>query len=561
MCESMNATPAHGTWNPQLRRNLGNAEIEPKPHSTTQSVWVFVCCKNAQCTIIYYNFSNLGGYDLSDAGAASDMTDRLLSMLMEYLSSNQNLELNKTFKIYLKVLSVAHMKHVKKKGRRPIGKLHVGTGASNPIHYWSLSPPTNEDTFANKCLLMCTIFSLLQHAYFKSDHLDRRYLKILHCNSSVINLKNAAYKLIKKELYELFNTTGLKSVGPYELQVTIKLLSTHYKCQFFIFDGLANSSKLCFMYPAQYDDSLKPVFLFKPSSTTDHVIFIRHINSYFKSNYYICFPCKKKFKYPKRMHLCPKQATCFACRRLFMSAKTFIHQGLLQYFCDKFVTMDKPFLCKICSCTMNSSHCYSGHRLICNGEGHFGFKCLNHCKRFFYANSPITSKQLRESHSCFDFSICRFCYQTKEIDHLCKLRWPKPLVSHNRLCFFNIIFQMDETSEPVLALFYREEDERGNFTKYSFLNDGPITYTEDIVKNYVHFNYFPDILNDIKTDFECLNRRKRKKSTEDFRRNLAKLNEYQLRTKILSFILDENFRHTTFICNSASTQKVLVSLI
>ena len=42
-----------------------------------------------------------GGYDLADAGAASDMTDCLLSMLMEYLTSNQNLELNKTFKIYL----------------------------------------------------------------------------------------------------------------------------------------------------------------------------------------------------------------------------------------------------------------------------------------------------------------------------------------------------------------------------------------------------------------------------------------------------------------------------
>ena len=132
-------------------------------------------------------------------------------------------------------------------------------------------------------------------------------------------------------------------------------------------------------------------------------------------------------------------------------------------------------------------------------------------------------------------------------------------MSHNRLCFFNIIFEMDDSSEPLLALFYREEHERGNFTKYCFLNDGPFTYTEDIVKNYIYFNYFPDILNDTNTNFERLNRRKRKKSTEDFRRNSAKLNEYQLRTKILSFILDQNYRHTTFICNSASTQKVLVS--
>ena len=485
------------------------------------------------------------------------MTDRLLSMLMEYLTSNQNLELNKTFKIYLKILSVAHMKQLKKKSRRPIGKLHVGAGTQNPIHYWSLSPPSNETTFANKCLLICTIFSLLQHTYFLSNQLDRRYLKILNCNSKVLTLKNAAAKLIENEFDALFSTTGIKSQGPYELQVTIKLLSKCYKCQFFIFDGLANSSKLCFMYPSEYDDTLKPIFLFKPSSTSDHVIFIRHINSYFKSNYYICFPCKKKFKYPKRMHLCPKQATCFACRRHFMSSKTFIHQDLLRFFCDKFVTMDKAFLCEICSCTMNSTHCYNGHKLICNGLGHFGFKCLSHCKRFFYSNG-MTSQQLRESHSCFDYSICKFCYQSKEPDHLCKLRWPKPITSHNRLCFFNIIFTETDTMEPLLAIFYREEEYRGNFTKYFFLKEEAVGYSDEIVKNYFNFNYFPMDAN-FNQNFEALNKRRKKKITEDFRRNSAKLMDPQLKPKLLNFILDAAYCHTTYICNSSSSQPILVS--
>ena len=489
------------------------------------------------------------------------MTDRLLSMLMEYLTSNQNLELNKTFKIYLKVLSVAHMKQLKKKPRRPIGKLHVGAGAKNPMHYWSLSPPTNQNIFADKCLIICTIFSLLQHSYFESGQSDRRYLKILNSNSRVSVLRNAASKLIENELKALFDITGLKSTGPYQLQVTIKLLSRHYKCQFFIFDGLANSSKLCFMYPSEYDDSLKPIFLFKPSSTNDHVIFIRHINSYFKSNYYICFPCKRKFKYPKRMHLCPKRPTCFTCRRMFMSAETFVHQDLLRFFCDKFVTMDKPFICSICCCTMNSKHCYNGHKLLCNGVGHFGFKCLTHCKRFFYANGALTSKQLKESHNCFDFSICKFCYKKKEFDHLCKLRWPKPIMSHNRLCFFNIIFNEDENLDPYLALFYREEKERGNFTKYCFVNETPFGFSNETSEDYLSYNYFPSDLDVPNKDFLSLNRRKKRKSTEDFRRNSAKLSENRLRTKILKFILDENYRHTTFICNSSSNETILVSLV
>jgi len=55
------------------------------------------------------NGLNTGSFDLQDPNAAAEMTDRVLSMLYEYLLSNQSLVLNETFQIYLKILSVDHM--------------------------------------------------------------------------------------------------------------------------------------------------------------------------------------------------------------------------------------------------------------------------------------------------------------------------------------------------------------------------------------------------------------------------------------------------------------------
>lgn len=47
---------------------------------------------------------------MQDSNAAANITDQLLSMLSQYLVSNQSLEVNETFQVYLKILSTAHMK-------------------------------------------------------------------------------------------------------------------------------------------------------------------------------------------------------------------------------------------------------------------------------------------------------------------------------------------------------------------------------------------------------------------------------------------------------------------
>lgn len=55
------------------------------------------------------NGLNSGAFDLQSPEAAAEMTDRVLSMLSQYLLSNQSLQLNSSFQVYLKILSIEHM--------------------------------------------------------------------------------------------------------------------------------------------------------------------------------------------------------------------------------------------------------------------------------------------------------------------------------------------------------------------------------------------------------------------------------------------------------------------
>lgn len=54
-----------------------------------------------------------GGFDLQNSEAAAEITDRILSMLTQFLLSNQSLKLNETFKVFIKILSIDHMEHRK----------------------------------------------------------------------------------------------------------------------------------------------------------------------------------------------------------------------------------------------------------------------------------------------------------------------------------------------------------------------------------------------------------------------------------------------------------------
>ena len=124
-------------------------------------------------------------------------------MLEQFLVSNQTLKLDNTFKVYLKVLSINHMKykqnskkrfHPKRtkefyKRKKTFGSKQKANKKFN--YYWAVDIPENYpqaphlNIFKEKCLLTSTVLGLLQNDYFKSNRSDRRYLLLDHFESTL----------------------------------------------------------------------------------------------------------------------------------------------------------------------------------------------------------------------------------------------------------------------------------------------------------------------------------------------------------------------------------------
>lgn len=518
-----------------------------------------------------------GGFNLQDENASAEMTERVLSMLYQYLVSNQNLQLNRTFQVYLKVLSVNHMnarkiqavrrsypRRVKLKNavgsgnRRVKFKTAVGSGNSRPEnHRWAIDVSIKlNEFFENKCLLLCTILGLLQHSYFESNKKDRRFISASQINSSCDTKALRASQILEKQLNNLFSVTNLKRTGPYQLNGTLKLLSKFYKIQFFIFDGITNSSRLFTSYPSSFNPSLKPIFLYKSFSNPNHLLFIKNLNSYFRSNLYVCLGCKRSFKTKLNMHMCKVVKACFACRRFFQKGDTYMHEKLKLLFCDRYLTQEASKQCEICHCTVYSMHCAKRHKRYCNGKGNFGFKC-NDCNHFFYATSGKNTLQLKEEHYCSQSRRCKVCHEPKDIDHLCRLRPENYPQSHCRLAFFSIVAEEksldnDFSFIPLFAVILREEAERGNFTKYNISNSD--LFDDSTKSKFYQFDYFSKfhIKNFSFSNANCM----KVKVTEDFRTNKEKImtkDNPDCSEKLLAFFLSEQYKNTTYLCDDSKS--------
>ena len=408
---------------------------------------------------------------------------------------------------------------------------------------------------------------MLQNEFFRSNRLDKKFLHVQNINSINLEKKNHASKILLQELNLLYVKTNLKTEGPYPLEETTKILSSIFKCQFFIFDGLHNSNKLIYMYPHNYSDDLIPIYLYQPNDCKTHLVFIRNLNFYFKANLKICFGCRKTFKTHNYNHLCPKKPTCFSCRRFFKTTTTYVNEKLNLNFCDKNMTLEQSFTCTCCNVTCYSQHCFRGHKLICSGVGNFGYKCLK-CNKFTYRYNKLNTEDLKLSHVCGEFKPCPFCREPKTLDHLCTLKkevWPKRkfklafmqmahfyafsadclqcqkfrITNPTAFCEKHTLISSDE---PNFAVIYHEEKFTGNFTKYelNWWNEQP---SIDITPNVLNFSYCKNE--------EIIIEAPSKKKTEDFERNYATLkakNCANLRDKMLQLILSNEWHDTTFIC-------------
>ena len=382
------------------------------------------------------NGLNSAGFHLQD-NSSSEIIDEILNMLQRFLISdnNINLEINDTFKVFIHVLSVDHVEFKKRHPRakqKNTRKKHYGAPKSkNSLNcMWAIDVPNgydnNVNVFQNKCLLMCIILGHLQNEFYKTRRSDKRFFYAKKINANSKSDRVYAGNILKAELNFVISQLNLDENQPLILEDICKKMSEFYKCQIFLFDGIENSSKLKYTYPAELQDHLEPIYLYEPFENEHHVIFITNLSSYFKANKKVCFQCKKTFKDSRYLHRCIRKLTCFACRRRFKNPLTYSHESLEHTFCDVKVNESLiKSICPLCNVFLLTDHCKKGHKLLCNGKGRFGWKCLK-CKRFTGRQQNLTSEQLKNKHKCGE-QICNYCkqyYNPKETNeiHLCALR-------------------------------------------------------------------------------------------------------------------------------------------
>lgn len=442
---------------------------------------------------------NTSGFLLHDSISSTEMVDRLLSMLNQYLISHKTLQLNDTFKVYLKILSAHHSKIKKPKLKPKRKRLKVSKTLGNSTMLfkalWAIDVPQVCDVFKNKCLLIATVLGLAQHDYSCSNKKDKRFVYMQYIMSKNQKFFKYGKEYIMNELDNIFKLNVIKNQDSYELTSTLQILSKELNCQFFIFEGsLKQSHKLYLRYPDSFNPSLKPIFLYKPFSS-EHVIYIRNIYRYFHANGSTCLCCKKYFK---TTHFCKTYPSCFVCHRFILQKDSYINPYLQRLFCDSLVSNELNLKCQLCNLKILSENCQKYHKRICNSHGFLGYKC-DKCNKFYYRSGNVTSQDIKNNHKCGNIT-CKICFDPAVENHLCKLRpenYPKffpklgflhmefleskPLVACAFIETQRCLFKNFIISDPSLQFYSNNED-----IYFDYFFNIPISNTEKMMKMFKH---------------------------------------------------------------------------
>jgi len=485
---------------------------------------------------------NTSGFLLHDQTSSTEMVDRLLSMLNQYLISHKTLQLNKTFKVYLKILSANHSSITKANKNLRRKKLkHLGQNSSSKLlkALWAIDVPQDCELFIDKCLVLSIVLGIAQHDFYSSNFKDKRfkYMQYILCK----NKKYVKYAInyISEELEQLFSKNVIGRNGPYPLHETLETLADYYNCQFFVFEGsIKNSSKLYARYPKDYNCSLKPIFLYKPHNI-NHIIFIRNIYRYFRANGSTCLICNKYFKVS---HFCQKLPSCFVCHRYLQQPNSFVNSYLERLFCDSKVNANLNIKCNLCNLKIFSESCKKQHKRLCNSVGYFGYKC-DSCNKFFYRSGKQTSLDIKNLHKCGD-KICKICFRKEEPNHLCQLyieQYPK---HHPKLGFIYIESALN--FEPLTAILY-VEIKKCQF-KTHIIADPSLKLKNCFTTEILEFDYLENV-KDIHDNQIKSKKVLTSKKTNDYNeiRKSIKKQDPSFNQQLLKFFFEEEAIGTTFI--------------
>jgi len=376
------------------------------------------------------NGLSTGGYSLSEE--PDELVNKLMQILFNFLLSDENLTVNNGFKVYVDVYSKDHSQKAAQKSKNIYkGRKAKSLCATNS--YWSLEPSSeqleNHPFLADKCLLIAIALGHFQNLYYetKSDAandgiLDSKFMYAQGIGSSNPFKQQLGMKIITNEVTSFFDYLNERKVTDVtNLDLVAPIANDAYACQLVIFSGLNNQIK--YMFPKTFDETLRPIYLFHPSDETNHIVFIRHVNAFFRAMKQVtCVYCRKSFVKISPRHICTVRRNCLACRRFFCQQ----HKVPSKIHAENYCSGDKSFKkfvkeCEVCNLKLLTESCALIHKGLC-GKGFLGFKC-KHCNKYFHRNQKFKNPTEFLKHHICGQKLCPTCkVYVLESNHICEIK-------------------------------------------------------------------------------------------------------------------------------------------
>jgi hypothetical protein len=284
--------------------------------------------------------------------------------------------------------------------------------------------PASETAFQDLCLLTSVIYS---HSKLTNPESYHTIKKLLYSKSSKKE-KNIAGFALEQLVTNLCLHCNLSPTGPYELNETLNVISEHLKIQIVVISSMDGSKPGITAFPRGFKLDRLRIYLIVLEE--DHVMSIESLKTFFREHKKsICFGCEQFFSRTfVKTHRCKKIDSCFNCGGIFKTEETVTVQGETIFFCDSKLMSKQiaAFNCDECNLEFKSQSCFKRHKHMCISEMS-GWKCL--ACRVFIQLSGKTREEVRSAHVCSEtHRRCEFCFQSEEVDHICKI---KPKIQHS----------------------------------------------------------------------------------------------------------------------------------
>ena len=384
------------------------------------------------------------------------VTERVLGMLYNFLTSHMTLRLNQSFRFNIKVLSLRHARERHQRGGF-IPHLLNGTKFSNKISYLFFLPKGfegHEDIFSKNCLLLSII---LGHFFNLSLEISTSSYKKYNCfkffsdiNSKKIERRRHVGICLFKEVERICKENNISNFfGPHSLDEIAPKLTNYFGCQLIVFNNLCNE-KIAYMYPPIFDDTKRTIFLFQEISPNgnSHVSLINKIKSFQRFNFQVCLYCEKVYLAKGNIfhfHKCKKRITCDSCQRYKAYQNTYINNANKDLYCTE---GKENFQCSFCEKTMTNKSCKKFHK--CSE-----FFCSK-CKKIIKRRILKSLDETKMTHNCNE-EFCMSCkIMTKHHPHFCKLKKTVIDKFQPALGFFN--FQIANLNNSSCFECYQNKD-------------------------------------------------------------------------------------------------------